>query len=79
MRTLGHKSPKQLLAEKLAAKIAVFALLFRSATLHSKGGQKHYIYLLLYFLPKMCHIYLQRRFIFCKKFKFGVDKIVFVW
>lgn len=42
-------------------KFAVFARLFRSATLHSKGGQKHSSISLLYFLPKMGHISLQRR------------------
>ena len=47
--------------EALCRRSAVFARLFRSATLHSKGGQKHSTISLLLFLPKMGHIYLQRR------------------
>ena len=35
--------------------------LFRFATLHFKGFQKHYTITLILFLLKMGHIYLQRR------------------
>ena len=42
MRTLGRKSPVQLLGEKLnSVDGAVFECLFPFATLHSKGVQKH--------------------------------------
>jgi len=61
MRTLGGKSPTQLLREKLSAWPRRFDCLFRSATLHSKGSRNIIPNLCLYFLPKLGHIYLQRR------------------